>query len=229
MSENEKNALVPTTSHALIKLSQETSAPVVADCTGGNFLPQLRMTAPMTKQVKAGEVKPNQFVIFVDGKIEEVFGDSVDVFICGVRNRASCKIDGETYVSFDPESAFYAQCLADSENKVKEKDPLAGRELLVYIPDSEDYQFATFLFGNPSMRNTSKRRFKGIVGKFATCFPDPVKAKSGHEYETPGFKFHKDKMSADDLPFAELELAMAKFDDKKDKLPEEDDDEQDDR
>jgi hypothetical protein len=230
------SSLVPTTAAALIASQQQASVAVVSDCTGGMFLPQLRMTSPKSAAVEAEEVAAYRFVKIVDSEVDHVYGEQVDLLICGVRNRASREIDGEQFISFDPESDFYKECLALNEGG--DRSALAGRELLVYAPDTGD--FLTFFFGNKTMRRTAQGQFKGIVGKFGTAYAKLITIKDrvvkgktikGTTYKSPKFKFHdgNDTFSADDLDFSDLQLAIQKFEDRKDKLPEFDDDEQDDR
>lgn len=200
---------------ALIAVQQEASKEIAAQCTGGKFLPQLRLTNPKSKAVEDGEIKPYQYVLMVDSEIEEDFGQTLDIFVCAMRNRASREIDGETYISFDQTSEFYQHCLAASEAKERAGQPLAGRELLVFLPDIG--VFATFLFGNKTMRRTANSKFRNIVGKNVSCFVKDI-PKLG--YKTVGLRVHREgDMSADDLPLEALKSALTIFGDMTEKLP----------
>jgi hypothetical protein len=232
--------LAPVNALELIKAQQEAAAPLVVGCTGGKFLPQMRLTNPKSGCVESGEVAPYQFVKIVDSEVDHVYGAEVDGYVCAVRNRASKELGGETFISFDPSTDFYKECLVSSEGG--DRTALAGRELLIYIPETDD--FVTFLFGNKTMRRTADSKFKGIVGKSATIFAkqivikDKVNRKTGETikgttYKSPNFRFFKkgEGFATEDLQevFGELQAAIAKFKETEDKLPEQDDDEQDER
>lgn len=225
-----ENALVPTSAGALIAQQQEAAALITKDCTGGKFLPQLRMSNSQSEYVKSGEVKPDQFVIIIDSEVDQDLGDEIYFFVCAIRNRSSKEIEGETYISFDAESDFYKEALAASENG--DRTALAGRELLVYIPEIDI--FVTFFFGNKTMRRTANSKFKSIVGKFCKCYPKQITTKArgkkpSNTYKSPTLKVGVEGFEIDDFDPDALNRAITKFNETEDKLPEVEDDEQDDR
>jgi hypothetical protein len=178
-----------------------------------DFLPQFRFFTASSGLVKNEEIPQNHYGMLVDGDVEDI-GKSMEIFVAGMRFRASHEIDGETYVDFNPATDFSKNAFRESE--AGNMGCMAGPELLIYVPE---FGIGTLLMGSKSNRRTARNRFKNCIGKSYTCGQREAKNKAGKTWQAMKVAKSKTPISAEDIPADDLAKALSLFNKKEAKLP----------
>lgn len=126
--------------------------------TGTEYLKRLQLVTK-GKLVDQGLVKPGHYAIPISDSEATDLGDSVDILVLAVRNKALDTNENPPVASYDAESDLYKQIVEAASQK--DSGCMWGCSFLVYERTSG--QFLEFFMGNASGRQEA--------GKLATFLP----------------------------------------------------------
>lgn len=131
----------------------------------GIFLPRIQLIGTNSKLFKRGAYKTLGGYLIIQNK-ETIVADLTESFNClvlGWRPKALRIAGDETKGFYNPHSPLFKKVEEEANKKVM--GCLYGPEYLVYCPECQ--QFATFFFGNPTMRRAAPF-MRPLIGRAAT-------------------------------------------------------------
>lgn len=189
---------------------------------GAGILPRLQFCTSRSKQVEDDQIKKNRFAFIQGQEVLDDFGEEMTVVFLVNRGKAVKTEAGETTIIFgDKEKEAYAE-IAKQPIDLSHKH---GPESLVYVPGKG---FATFFWGaNRSLRFTADSRLASLMKKTAVLGHKQSKNTKG-EWESVTVRIAEDQLDLEeDLPLDELSAVVNDFSNPVDKLPEEENDDED--
>jgi hypothetical protein len=131
---------------------------------GGDYLPRVQLFGSNSDLVKQGKFPMAHYGLVRSKDVLIDIGDAFDSVPVSWRPKAMRIGADEVLNYFDSERDEFKKIMEESEGK--DSGCMYGPEFLIWLPNQKE--FATFFFGNPTMRREAPN-FKALMGKAATC------------------------------------------------------------
>ena len=159
----------------LVPVSKDSSAEMAALAGPSSYLPRIQLMTDASEPVKEDIFPKDHFALILDQEHTDL-GAEVDLIVCGYRPKA-LELGEEVINVYDMKlvdgmaTGEFKRIMEMSEQA--DSGCMYGPEYLVYIPD---HGFATFFFGNKSLRRESKK-MQAYMGKAVTAKAQLIKTK----------------------------------------------------